>query len=187
MDRRLLFGLLIGAGALAGSAGACKSDGGGTAAVLAGNSVLERNNHPSRDGHFVQKLLTKAAAATMTSDAGFAATFTGNMWASPLYLENGPGGKGVFFAVTTGNDVIALDETTGATVWTHNLGSSPTANGVSCGNIHPLGILSTPVIDASSRTIFVAGAIGTTSIARHEVHALSVDDGTERPGWPVDV
>src|SRR6185369_10011476 len=53
--------------------------------------------------------------------------------------------------------------------------------------IHPLGIISTPVIDAASRTIFVAGAIGTTSIARHEVHALSVDDGSERAGWPVDV
>ncbi len=109
------------------------------------------------------------------------------MWASPLYLQNGPGGKGVFFAVTTGNDVFALDETTGATVWTHNIGSSPTANGVSCGNIHPLGIVSTPVIDATSRTIYVAGAVGTTSISDHQVHALSVDDGTERTGWPVSV
>ena len=25
------------------------------------------------------------------------------------------------------------------------------------------------------------------AIARHEVHALSVDDGTEATGWPVDV
>src|SRR5205814_2072683 len=96
----------------------CKSDGGGgTPPPGMGASVLERNNHPSRDGHFLQSSLTKAAAAKMTMDAGFAATFTGNMWASPLYLENGPGGKGVFFAVTTNNDVIALDETTGATVW----------------------------------------------------------------------
>jgi len=152
-----------------------------------GNSVLERNNHPTRDGHFVQPALTRTAAATMASDSGFAATFTGAMHASPLYLENGPGGKGVFFAVTTSNDVIALDETTGATVWTHNIGASPTMNGVSCGYTHPLGIISTPVIDAAARTIFVAGAIGATSIESHEVHALSVDDGTERPGWPVDV
>jgi len=185
MNRRLLFGLLT--SALGGLTGACKSDGPGTSFGTVGSSVLERNNHPSRDGHFQQPLLTRAAAATMASDAAFRATFTGNMWASPLYLENGPGGKGVFFAVTTGNDVIALDETTGATVWTRNIGSSPTANGVSCGNIHPLGIISTPVIDAGSRTIFVAGAIGATSIERHEVHALSVDDGTEKPGWPVDV
>jgi outer membrane protein assembly factor BamB len=149
--------------------------------------VLERNKNPSRDGHFVQPTLTKAAAATMAKDAAFAATFPGAMWASPLYFENGPGGKGVFFAVTTGNDVFALDETTGAVVWMKNLGQSPSDTGAGCGSIKPVGILSTPVIDATSRTIFVAGAFGTSKIERHEVHALSVDDGTEVAGWPVDV
>ncbi|HEY2409256.1 MAG TPA: hypothetical protein VGI10_24795 [Polyangiaceae bacterium] len=166
----------------AGAAGAPTTDG----------SVLERNNHPSRDALFVQPTLTTAVAKTMASDTGFAATFTGSMWASPLYMSNGPNGKGAFFAVTTGNDVIALDETTGAALWTHNIGPSPTANGVNCGSIHPLGILGTPVIDAASRTIFVDGAIAPsattlTSIARHEVHALNIDTGMERTGWPVDV
>lgn len=155
--------------------------------VAGGASVLERNNHPSRDGHFVQPALTRLAAATMARDSAFVGTFSGNMWASPLYLENGPAGKGVFFAVTTANDVVALDETTGAVVWTHNIGASPTNSGAGCGSIHPIGILSTPVIDPKSRTIYVAGAVGAQSIARHEVHALSVDDGTERTGWPVDV
>jgi len=170
-----------GVGGMGGTGGV-----GGTPAPS--NSVLERNNHPSRDGHFIQPLLTKAAAKAMTFDTNFKANFTGAMFASPLYLENGPGGKGVFFAVTTGNDVFALDETTGAVVWTHNIGPSPTASGAGCGNISPLGIISTPVIDPAARTIYVAGAIGTgAAIQRHEVHALSVDDGTERAGWPVDV
>jgi hypothetical protein len=152
------------------------------------NSVLERNNHPSRDAHFVQPALTKAAAAKLGFDTGFQATFTGSMFASPLFLENGSGGKGLFFAVTSGNDVFALDETTGAVVWSHNIGPSPTASGAGCGNISPIGILSTPVIDAGARTIYVSGAIGTgAAIVRHEVHALSVDDGMERAGWPVDV
>jgi len=171
---------------------ACSTKGGG--ASDSGQSVLERNKHASRDGIFVQPTLTKAKAAMMAADTTFvpslnASTVAGgnNVWASPLYLQNGPGGKGAFFAVTTGNDVYALDETTGATIWTHNIGSSPTANGVSCGNIHPLGILSTPVIDAASRTIYVAGAIGTASISDHQVHALSVDDGSEKTGWPASV
>lgn len=170
-----------------GGTGGTSGGTGGTGGTSAGASVLERNNHPSRDGHFLQPTLTKAMAAKMARDTAFQANFTGNMWASPLYLENGPGGKGVFFTVTTSNDVFALDETTGSVVWTKHLGDSPTANGVSCGSIHPLGIVSTPVIDAATRTIYVAGAVGTTSIARHEVHALSVDDGAERSGWPVDV
>jgi hypothetical protein len=179
MTQRLLSGLTV-------FLLACSTSKGGGGTTSAGNSVLERNNHPSRDGNFQQPSLTKAMAATMALDATFNATFTGSMWASPLYLENGPGGKGVFFDLTTGNDVIALDETTGAVVWTHNIGSSPTANGVNCGSIHPLGIISTPVIDAAARTIYVAGAIGTTSITSHQIHALSVDDGSERSGWPLD-
>jgi hypothetical protein len=75
-------------------------------------------------------------------------------------------------------------------VWMKNLGAPAGVNGPNarCGDIHPLGILATPVIDATARTIFVGAAVGNgTAILRQEVHALSVDDGAERPGWPVDV
>ena len=168
-----------------GAAGTTGGGGRGGATTTANQSVLERNKNPSRDGHFIQPGLTKAAAATMSRSTGFAATFSGDMWASPLYMENGPGGTGAFFAVTTGNDVIALDETTGAVKWMRNLGSSPTANGVNCGGIHPLGIISTPVIDGATRTMYVGAATGTNSITEHQIHALNIEDGTSRTGWPV--
>jgi hypothetical protein len=171
-----------GAGDTAGSAGSAN---GGAPPV--NDSVLERNNHASRDGHFVQPSLTTAAVATFARDAAFVAAFDGAMYASPLYLKNGPAGKGAFFAVTTGNDVLALDESTGAVLWKTNIGASPIGTGAGCGNVLPLGIVSTPVIDEAAGTIYVAGAIGTTSIARHEVHALNVVDGKERPGFPIDV
>jgi hypothetical protein len=150
--------------------------------------VLERGKNPSRDAHFIDPRLTKANAAKMTLEAGFNATFAGAMWASPLYLENGPDNKGLFFAVTTSNNVYALDETTGAVVWMKNVGAPAGTNGVSCGSIRPLGAIATPVIDAQARTIYLSAAVGNaTAILRQEVHALSVDDGAERPGWPVDV
>jgi hypothetical protein len=175
-----------GQGGPGGAAGTQAGTGGGSASTA--NSVYERNNHPSRDGHFLQPTLTKAAAATMAFDSAFAANFTGRTWASPLYLENGPAGKGVFIIVTSGNDVFALDETTGATVWTRNIGTAPAQPGVNCGDIRPIGIISTPVIDPQTRTIYVAGAVGdANAITGHEIHALSPDDGTERPGWPVIV
>jgi hypothetical protein len=178
-----------GAGGAAGAAGAAGRGGStGTAGAPAtGQSVLERNKNPSRDGHFIQPRLTRAAVANMTAETAFAANFSGTMWASPLYLQNGPGGTGVFIVVTTGNDIFAIHETNGSTVWRKNIGSSPTDTGGGCGAIHPLGIVSTPVIDAATRTLYVAGAIGTNSIQRHEVHALSVDDGSSKTGWPVDV
>jgi hypothetical protein len=175
----------------AGASGIAGSGSGTPAAVDTSASVLERNKHPSRDGYFTEKTLTKASVKTMALDAAFNATFTGMMYASPLYLDKGPGGKGIFIAVTTGNDVFALDETDGHTVWTKNIGNSPMRPGVPCGNIFPIGILSTPVIDPKPAadgfaTIYVAGAIGTTAITAHEVHALSAKDGTERAGWPVN-
>lgn len=175
----------------AGGAGSPPVGGsGGAPPVNTTDNVLERNNNPSRDGLFVQPKLTKAAIPMMAADTAFntGAKFTGNMWASPLYLAPASaGGKGLFFAVTTGNDVFAIDETTGATVWTKNIGTPAQANGVSCGNIHPLGILSTPVIDAATRTIYVAGAVGNAStIQKHVITAFNADDGTEKPGWPVD-
>jgi hypothetical protein len=123
----------------------------------------------------------------MMSDT-FEATYDGATAAAPLYMENGPGAKGAFFVATVSNNVYALDETTGARLWMHNIGPAPAKPGVPCGNVFPVGILGTPVIDEVSRTIFVAGAVGdATTIMRHEVHALSVDTGLERPGWPVNV
>jgi hypothetical protein len=180
------------------AAGAAGSAGSGSCSPYtdsgtgAGASVLERSNHASRDAHFQQPLLTKTAAAKLATDSNFKAAFGGDkdyMWATPLYLENGPGGKGVFIAVTTSNNVFALDETSGAVVWTKNIGMPAGKTGAGCGSISPLGIISTPVIDPATRTIYVAGAIGTADgITRHEVHALSAEDGTERcGGWPVDV
>jgi hypothetical protein len=151
------------------------------------NSVLERNKHPSRDGNFVQPTLTKAKAGAMVPEANFKATFSGAMWTSPLYLEDGPANKGAFFAATTANTVYALDETTGAVVWMTLIGPPATGPGVGCGDIHPIGILGTPVIDHATRTLYVAGNMGPGATTGFEVHALSVDDGKERPGWPVNL
>jgi hypothetical protein len=173
-----------------GGAGAGGAGMGGGGVPPGSASVLQRNKNASRDGHFIDPKMTKAYAAKMALDTNFNPTFGATMWASPLYMENGPGGKGIFIAVNTQNNVYAFDETTGAMVWMRNVGSPAGANGPNapCGNIHPLGILATPVIDGQSRTIYVSAAIGNASaIQRHEVHALSADDGSERPGWPVDV
>jgi hypothetical protein len=53
----------------------------------------------------------------------------------------------------------------------------------------PLGITGTPVIDPASRTMFVDAMTtpdgGATK--KHLVFALSLDDGSTRAGWPLDV
>jgi hypothetical protein len=160
-------------------------------------SVLERNKNPSRDGHFIQPTLTKAAAMTMAADTAFngAATFTStvtngaSVGASPVYLD-GPNGTGLFFIPTKGGDVVARKEN-GTSAWTRNIGQ-PATGGIGCTAFRqtdpPLGILSTPVIDAQSRTIYVAGIVGNAQGVTGQIaSAINIDDGTIKSGWPVNV
>jgi hypothetical protein len=161
---------------------------------MMGDSVIEHHRRATRDGVYVQPGLTKAAATTLLRDTAFDGTVDGQVYAQPLYVDNGPGGVAAFFVVTEKNNVHALDATTGASLWTKNVGPAadvPGLNPANCGNVRPLGITGTPYIDLARRTIYLGAAIGTgnagsRTIERHQIHALSLDDGSERPGWPVD-
>jgi outer membrane protein assembly factor BamB len=148
-----------------------------------GASVVERNNSPNRNGVFVQPTLTRARAATMVLDRTFDGTVSGNVFASPLFVDGTPG---VFVIATENNQISVLNETTGRPVWQRTYGTPAGRTGAGCGNISPLGITGTPVIDPAKRTIYFDAATGTTTtITDHLIHAVSLDDGSERPGWPV--
>ena len=70
---------------------------------------------------------------------------------------------GRVFVATEGDDVYALDEHSGKVLWSANIGtplSNVSAN-AGCGDIDPLGITSTPVIDTATNTLFVAGEVST--------------------------
>jgi hypothetical protein len=172
-----------------GTAGTAGAGGTGGASTPADESVLERGKRPSRDGNYVQPALTTAAAMRVMPDATFnaSATFTGSMYASPLYLASGPGGKGIFIVATTNNDVKAFDDT-GAQAWTRNLGPLPSAGGP----FTPTGIMSTPVIDPQPgpdgfATIYACAPAPLAAGGKHdhyELHAISAKDGSERAGWP---
>lgn len=166
------------------SHGGAGTSGAGGGVVATGNqSVTERGGDPARTAHWVNAALTTTNVAKMAMDTGFKANFAGEMSGVPLFLAGAQAGKGMFFAATTQNDVFALDETTGATLWSKNIGAQRT--GGPGPGIKNRGIVSTPVIDASARVIYVAAAMAS---GHHEIHALSIDDdGAEVSGWPVDV
>jgi hypothetical protein len=179
------------AGATAGSGGGGQSGTGGTGTAGTGptdDSVLERGKRASRDGNYLQPTLTTASMMKVGMDMAFTtnATYTGDMYASPLYLAAGPGGKGIFIAATTNNDVKAFDDT-GAMVWTKSF-TNPTSGG----SLAPRGIMGTPVIDATLgsdgfATIYACAPAAPTAggkMDHYELHALSAKDGSERMGWP---
>src|SRR5436190_707834 len=133
-----------GASGAAGTTGAAgMAMGGFMGTVDLGNSVLERGGNPQRTATWVQPTLTKANVMTkMAQDANFKATFNGGLQGVPLFVASSMAGKGMFIAATNNSNVYALDETTGATLWSHSIGTGG----------H--GIISTPVIDAAPRKIF---------------------------------
>ncbi|HVU49428.1 MAG TPA: hypothetical protein VHL80_02015 [Polyangia bacterium] len=180
------------AGATGGSMGTAGGGAGAGGTPVLTDDVLERGKRPSRDGNYVQPTLTPAAAMKMGMDTAFntAASFTGMMFSSPLYLAKGPvTGKGIFIAATTNNDVVAFDDT-GAMAWKRNITPNPAKSG---GSLSPRGIMGTPVIDSTLGadgfpTIYVCGPGAATPGGvqdRYELHAISAKDGTERAGgWP---
>ncbi len=79
----------------------------------------------------------------------------GAVYAQPLVFD------GRVFTVTQNDTVYALDAHDGSILWSRHLGSPMTnVPGQSgCGNVDPLGILSTPVIDTGARRIFVVATV----------------------------
>ena len=74
-------------------------------------------------------------------------------------------------------------------MWSKKVGAPVKLTNLPCGNIDPLGITGTPVIDGATRTIF-ADAMTTPdggATKKHPITALSVDTGETRPGFPIAV
>ena len=170
-------------------AGLCLAAGLAAFPARADVNVTEHHNHDSRDGLYVDPAFTFAAAAALKRDTNFDGTISGNVYAQPLYIEGGPGGRAMVIAVTESNNVYALDAASGKVIWQDHVGVPvPTAN-LPCGDINPLGITGTPIADLASRTLFLDAMttpdLGTSK--RHLIYALNVDTGTTNAGWPVNV
>lgn len=153
-------------------------------------SVLQHHKVSSRAGVYVDAALTRTAVAAMHPLAGFSAPVQGPVYTQPLYVENGIAGHDVLVIATEQNIVYALDAATGSPIWqTQPLATPVPLNKLPCGNIDPLGITGTPYIDLGARTIYFGAMTtpddGTTK--KHQIFALSLDDGSVRAGWPVDI
>jgi hypothetical protein len=193
-----------GTGGAAGTAGSAGTGGaagtGGTGGSSGGDagpsvSVLEYHNNPSRDGVYIDPVITKAAAATMHVDTTFAmATYTGPVFAQPLYLASNGTVPDLVIVGTNQNHIVGFNAATGAKVYDETLGTPvPRANlatlRANCGlaNLDPLGIISTPVIDGATRSIYLGSEQLSGSTAKHMVYAIDANTGMTRTGWPVDV
>ena len=185
----------------AGLDGAPASDGGvhtpDAATVPYDPSVYQHHKNGTRDGVYIDLVFNKTAAATTHVLTSFIGTVSSSVYAQPLYVQNGPGGKEAFIVATETNHVTAYDATTGATLWDKGPAVYGTEaikdadSGPPCSPLNPLGITGTPFIDYSSgQGVIYFDAMVTPDGNRtfkHLVYAVKVEDGTVLPNWPVDV
>ena len=96
---------------------------------------------------------------------------------------------GVVVAATERNRVVALDPATGRVRWSASIGTPLTgvAGAAGCGNIDPLGITSTPVVDAGAGTVYVVGEVADGGgTVHHQLVGLDLATGAVRVSVSAD-
>ena len=167
--------------------------------------VITYHNNLSRDGANTQEYaLTTANVSTSSFGKLFSCPVDGAIYAQPLWIPNltiGGGTHNVVFVATTHDSVYAFDADISScvTYWQKSLlGSGETFvdyGDVGTGDIQPdIGIIGTPVIDLSSKTLYVVAKskdTGTSCPAsapcHQRLHGLSLIDGSEKFGGPATI
>ncbi len=172
------------------------------AAVPTNATVPGYHGDPARSGNYVTPGLTWQAAPGMHRDTAFDGRVEGHIYAQPLYWRPPGAAHGLLIVATESDVVAALDAVTGRTVWRTSLGEPVPRSALPCGNINPLGITGTPVIDPANGVIYLdamveqGGApghvvfglrIGGGGTPQHLVFGLRLSDGAVLPGWPINV
>jgi hypothetical protein len=130
---------------------------------------------------------------------GFGKLFTvhldGDVYAQPLYVPKvavpSRGIHNTVYVATENNTLYAIDadDPKGLILWSAHLGQALSFKDVAkgfCTVIAPvLGITGTPVIEASTHTLYVVARTFENSRQEYQLHALDISTGEERPGSPV--
>jgi outer membrane protein assembly factor BamB len=150
--------------------------------------VLTYHADSQRRGNFVEPALSWQAAAHLRPDPGFRPRVRGHIYAQPLYWRD-PAGHARILIATESDTVYLLDAASGATVWRVTLGAPMPLDDLPCGDIDPLGITGTPVIDPRRGAVYLAAMLQDPRSGKpaQKLFALALADGAVLPGWPVDV
>jgi Bacterial Ig-like domain (group 1) len=143
-----------------------------------------------------ETLLTPTNVSKNSFGRLFSAPVDYVVMAQPLYVPNvnipNQGTHNVIYVVTQADSVYAIDADTGAQLWYAsmlNVGGT-TASGIylPCGTspgYNQEGIVSTPVIDPTTNTMYLVAKTLLNTTVRHHLHALDITTGNEQAGSPV--
>jgi PQQ enzyme repeat len=159
------------------------------AASWAQVSVLTQHNDNSRTGANLNEVsLNTTNVSVSTFGKLFGMPVDGFVFAQPLYVPNlnlpGSGTHNVLFVATAHDSVYAFDADTGAQLWQKSLGTSVPKSVFG----FEVGIISTPVIDLSTNTLYVVAKTYENSVQIYRLHALDIlNQGAEKLGGPIQI
>ncbi|HLY92654.1 MAG TPA: malectin domain-containing carbohydrate-binding protein, partial [Candidatus Angelobacter sp.] len=165
-----------------------------TAAVAAQVNVLTQHNDNARTGaNLNESLLTPSNVTVSQFGMLFKKTVDDQVYAQPLYVSNvsiAGGIHNVVYLATVNNSVYAFDADNGTQLWHVNFGTPQNIadGGWSCTDVTGnMGIIGTPVIDASSQTLYVVARTNEGGSFFQRLHALDITTGADKTGSPVEV
>ncbi len=157
--------------------------------------VLQRGYDAGVSGANLAELtLNTSNVAPSTFGLVFKLPVDDNIFSQPLYVPNvatsGQGTHNVVYVATMSDSLYAFDADSGVQLWSDNFASSVGATpvpivkfafaGEGARNIvGNLGILSTPVIDPSTNTLYLVACTLENSTMVYRLHAVDITSGTE--------
>ena len=155
-------------------------------------SVLTQHNDLGRSGaNPNETILTTSNVNENSFGKLFTLPIDGFTYAQPLY---DPGvtiagvKHNVVYVATAHDSVYAFDADSGIQYWYVSLGTPVPSTVINTQNILvEVGIISTPVIDPSTGTIYVVAKTYENDVQIFRLHALDITTGAEKFGGPVEI
>jgi hypothetical protein len=161
-------------------------------------SVLTAQDDNNRTGANLQETtLTTANVNAAQFGKIFSRTVDGYIYAQPLYVPNvtipNQGMHNVVYVATMNDSVFAFDAdsaTASTPLWQVSLGTPvPVSSGLFppgnySGSFPASGILSTPVINTATNTMYVVALILLNGNPAYQLHAIDITTGQEKPNSP---
>ena len=161
--------------------------------LISAASILTQHNDLSRSGaNPNETILTTSNVSPSSFGKLFSLAIDGFTYAQPLYAPGvtltNRGTHNVLYVATAHDSVYAFDADSGAQYWRVSLGTPVPSSVIGTENILvEVGIISTPMIDASSGTLYVTAKTYENGTQIFRLHALDIASGAEKFGGPVEV
>ena len=155
-------------------------------------SVLTQHNDNARSGtNLHETILTTSNVNVNTFGRLFTVNVDGYIFAQPLYVPNLPiagGTHNVVYVATAADSVFAFDADTGTQLWNKNYGTPVPSSVINTQNILvQVGIISTPVIDPSTSTMYFVTKTYENQVQIFRLHAIDITTGNEKFNGPVEI